>query len=51
MFLWEEGLQGGEATPNLSHRGYLPGTVTCVGAKGDGQAVPKLKTWGQMVLG
>lgn len=46
MFLWEEGLQGGKATPNLSHRGYLPGTVTCVGAKGDGQAGEDLGTDG-----
>lgn len=25
--------QGGKATPNLSHRSYLPGIVTCVGAE------------------
>lgn len=46
VFLWEEGLQGGKATPNLSHRGYLPGTVTCVGAKDDGQAGEDLGTDG-----
>lgn len=30
--------QGGKATPKLSHGGYLPGTVTCVGTENDGQA-------------
>lgn len=30
--------QAGKATPNLSHGGYLLGTVTCVGAENDGQA-------------
>lgn len=37
--------KGGKATPNLSHRGYLPGTVTCVGAKDEGTGGPEWASW------
>lgn len=39
------GGKGGKATPNLSHRGYLPGTVTCVGAKDEGTGGPEWASW------